>query len=196
MYVNCKHMNFYMKEPVVLISLPRTGTTSFCIMLQKLGYQTSHAPLMKYKELLKPGWGLGDTPMFAESIIQDVVSQPINAKLVYIDRNFDTWFNSMTRSTTLLQTHARLSKSQHIEYDGQDIDVKYYGEVFGFFEYARPDLKDYIRDKFYAHREMCLSHNPFIYSLENKDGWEPLCEYLGVEVPDGNIPHLHKVSGG
>ncbi|MGH2865233.1 MAG: sulfotransferase, partial [Solirubrobacteraceae bacterium] len=23
------------------------------------------------------------------------------------------------------------------------------------------------------------------------DGWEPLCEFLGVEVPDGPLPHAN-----
>ena len=29
-----------------------------------------------------------------------------------------------------------------------------------------------------------------------QDGWEPLCKFLGKEVPEGKFPHINTKSGG
>jgi hypothetical protein len=53
--------------------------------------------------------------------------------------------------------------------------------------------KDYAIDVFQRHNEKVKSKLPADRLLvwEVKQGWEPLCEFMGVEVPDEPFPHLN-----
>lgn len=185
---------------VIVTSLPRTGTVSICRMLQILGYTTHHAALDAMVGLIRPGVAFADTPAFVPSIIRHVFDTvTLDVKHIYIDRDFDTWFDSMTISTRLLNTHVRNTRKHISELTpGQIADVIYYGEVFGIYDMKPTDqLKDTIREKFYNHREEVTKseYSPLIYNFQY--GWEPICEYLGINTPeDMAIPHAHKNSIG
>ena len=180
-----------MNDTIILISLPRSGTSSFCEMLNILGYQTYHAPHMSFRELLKPGWGLADTPMYAHSIISEIESQSLNVKFIYIDRNFESWYKSMTVSQPLFQSYSRFYSLPIEDLKPRvQIDLKYYTEVFGKLNHGSPDFKNRMQLRFNEHRDMCLSYAPFVYSFG--DGWEPLCEFLSLDLPNVPVPHKHK----
>lgn len=182
---------------VMVISLPRTGTTSICRMLEMLGYKTYHTPLSKYANLVSHGIGMSDTPCFCPSVINDVLSRDnINTKLIYIERDFESWFESMTKSVNLLRTMDRIrNKPEKDLKPGQAEDRKYYDEVFGDYIFNSPHLKETIKNKFDEHYKIAMTLNPFIYKFEN--GWGPLCEFLNIEIPENKeIPHLHKKSIG
>ena len=53
--------------------------------------------------------------------------------------------------------------------------------------------KDYALDVFHRHNEEVQSKVPADRLLvwEVKEGWEPICRFLGVEVPDTPFPHLN-----
>lgn len=182
---------------VICTSLPRTGTVSFCRMLQELGYKTNHAPLSKIHDQAKEGTGFADTPSFVPSVVEWFSNTDLPVKFVYIDRDFDSWFDSMTKSTNLLRTYSRLRNAPpSVLRPGQDEDMRYYGEVFGSFDFEWDGLRDYIEEKFNEHRELMLSekYSPLVYKFN--EGWEPLCNFLGLNIPDAPIPHLHKQSIG
>lgn len=180
---------------VALVSLPRTGTTSFGQMMEHLGYVSKHAPLT-IEHYLQHGFALSDTPTYTESTIKELLDQPLNIKLVYIDRDYDSWYHSMLHSTILLKTYIKMLHSEHgPQTYGQEIDLKCYREVLGDLppEYP-PDIvtQGKIKQAFFEHRDMCLSYDAFIWKFE--DGWAPICEYLELPIPKQEIPHLHNVT--
>lgn len=53
--------------------------------------------------------------------------------------------------------------------------------------------KDYALEVFRSHNEDVRSKVPAerLLVYEITQGWEPLCDFLGVPVPDGPLPHLN-----
>lgn len=53
--------------------------------------------------------------------------------------------------------------------------------------------KDYALEVFHRHNEFVKAKVPAnrLLVYEIKQGWEPLCEFLGVDVPDTPMPHLN-----
>ena len=53
--------------------------------------------------------------------------------------------------------------------------------------------KDYALEVFHRHNEDVRAKVPAdrLLVYEIKQGWEPLCEFLGVDVPDTPMPHLN-----
>lgn len=180
---------------VIVTSLPRTGTTSMRQMLETLGYKSYHTPLDRIFELYGPGVAFSDTPSYAPSVINHFIAMPESqTTYVYVDRDFDSWFDSMTKSTNLLLTQERMAARPINELtDGQRVDVKYYAEVFGSFSSKGSGFRELMKIRFNEHRERVKGLG-LVYKFE--DGWGPLCEYLGLNIPDDDIPHLHKISIG
>jgi hypothetical protein len=182
---------------VIVTSLPRTGTTSICAMMETLGYRRYHAPLRNIFKLAKHGIAFADTPAFAYSVIEYFKNQnEINCKFVYVDRDFDSWFDSMTKSTNLLRTYHRFNNTPDdaLKNDGERDDKRYYHEVFGDFDFNNKGIvRKHIEKCFYDHRDR-VKDLGLVYKFS--DGWPALCEFLGVNIPDRDIPHLHKQSIG
>lgn len=182
---------------IVITSLPRTGTTSICRMLEILGFKTYHAPLSKIRQLMGAGRAFADTPCFAPSIMNWTKTQTITpVKHIYLDRTFDSWFDSMTKSTNLLKTNYSFQTTPDEHLNANQLnDKKYYNEVFGDANPVLSDFREIVKERFYTHREIALAWEPFVYKFS--DGWGPLCEYLNLNTPEGaDIPHLHKNSIG
>lgn len=182
---------------VIVTSLPRTGTTSICAMMETLGYRRYHAPLRKIFELAKPGIAFADTPAFAPSVVNYFrLQSKVPIKFVYVDRDFDSWFDSMTKSTNLLRTYHRFANTPDdaLKNDGERDDKQYYGEVFGTFDpHNQGVFRKHIEKCFYEHRKQ-VANLGMVYKFS--DGWESLCDYLEIDIPDKEIPHLHKQSIG
>jgi hypothetical protein len=184
---------------VLMVSLPRTGTTSFCRMTDILGY-TSYTPaLNKIQKLFygRTGMSFSDTPCFAPSVYNEFLNSGQKTLFVYIDRDFDSWFDSMTKSTNLLRTQYNLMRleDEKIKKPELFIDRKYYYEVFGDFDYYSKEFKQIIRQRFFEHRRRCfedLKNHLLIYKFSQ--GWKPLCDFLQVNIPNEEIPHLHNMS--
>lgn len=184
-------------RPVCVTSLPRTGTVSICAMLQTLGYKTYHAPLhlSKMLEVYAPKVAYADTPAFVPHIASQLkVNENIPVQYVYVDRDFDSWFDSMTKSTNLLRTYHRFSQTPDEQLNtGELADKQHYHAVFGNFDINSSGFKDHIKLKFFEHREE-VSGWGLVYKFS--EGWEPLCDFLDLNIPNKPIPHEHKKSIG
>ena len=183
-----------MLPAVVVTSLPRTGTMSMCSMLRSLGYETYHSPLNTWQEVLGEGVAIADTPAFAPSVFEPLAA---TTKQIYIDRDFEGWFESMTVHTRLLRTYYRFLNTEDDRLtEGRLTDKIYYREVLGKIVLNSVELEERLEERFLAHRETALACDPLVYKFS--DGWEPLCEFLGLNIPDDlRIPHLNnKTMGG
>lgn len=96
-----------------------------------------------------------------------------------------------------------------IPYEFETLDIQYPGSRF--ICTVRP-LEDWIisrinhfggdvkthRAAFRAHNARLVAHfgerqkDILFYRLCEGEGWEPLCEWLGVPVPDRDFPHMNK----
>jgi hypothetical protein len=68
------------------------------------------------------------------------------------------------------------------------IEVVWQRDLDGRFE-----DREYAIETFERHNEEIKQHVPAenLLVYEVREGWGPLCEFLGVEVPDQPFPHLN-----
>jgi hypothetical protein len=174
---------------VFVVSLPRTGTTSMCKMLNMVGYKAKHVPSCFYEKWTAEGYdAFADTPCFAPTFIKErAITNPKN-KFIYIDKNIDEWASSfesvkLDRSYNIL-LNIRNPKDLNVV---RINEIKAYGEVFGFSGIYDQDL---FKLKAVEHRQDVFSMLPtnqllfYDYSM----GWKPLCDFLGVSIPNVEIP--------
>ncbi|MGH7965729.1 MAG: sulfotransferase, partial [Candidatus Binatia bacterium] len=66
--------------------------------------------------------------------------------------------------------------------------------ALGWTESKRPeDIYDNARAAYVRHYKQIRETVPAeqLLNFEHKDGWEPLCRFLGKEVPDVPYPHIN-----
>jgi len=178
-----------LRRKVFGIGLNKTGTTSLKLAMDHLGYRTSGSN----KALLRQVRRGNVAPAIAHSrefdsfsdwpwpLIYRELHEEYGDRACYIltrRSSFEKWFAS-------IETHARSSRL----FSGQGLAYGYY-RPFG-------------RSQAYA--EIYNSHNdavrtyfttgpgagaPFLeMCLDDGDGWEKLCGFLGHPVPDQPFPH-------
>lgn len=168
-----------MKNKVFGLGLSKTGTTTLASALSKLNYNSAH--FIKVHDFDKYD-AITDTPV--PVIYQALDHQYPNAKFVLTIRDADDWVRSFknhidqkewTRRYTEMRSDALLSTMQlygTICFDRQKF-------LDGYQKYNR-EVKDY-----FAGREDLL-----IMNICQGDGWEKLCPFLGVPIP--NVPFPFK----
>lgn len=126
-----------------------------------------------------------------------------DAKIILTVRDRDLWYQSMSSTVFQFDPGAKLklrillslpfSKRARQVFKvaqlGKGITSKY-------FE-GKPEDKDYVLKRFDDHvahvKEIVPAENLLVYDI--KEGWEPLCEFLGVPIPDQPFPHQNKREG-
>lgn len=178
---------------VFVVSLPRTGTTSMCKMLNTIGYKSKHVPSCFYEKWTKDGYNaFSDTPCFAPTFVKErSITNPKN-KFIYIEKPIEEWCKSF--ESVKLDNSYNILLNLHNPLDLNVVrinEILSYGEVFGF-----KGIYDSIHfmDAAKRHREeiinMLPSHQLLMYDF--KMGWEPLCEFLDVPIPEAEVPFLNQ----
>jgi hypothetical protein len=188
----------------------RTGTLSLKVALEKLGYDKTH----HMEEVLTNGgqvrlWhdiGAGKTPDWdhvfegcqacvdfpASTYYKELFAHYPDAKVVLTVRDVDRWyqstFDTIYRFRSIYAKWARaLIPAVRKRYELVESTV--WDRVFdGRFEdktYAKQVFLDYIED--------VKNHIPKdrLLVFEVAEGWEPLCEFLGLPVPGDPFPRLN-----
>ncbi len=197
---------------------PRTATTTQMIALEMLGMPCYHMrDMMMDLEGSVPQWrkafeGDGDwDEIFAgkESTVdwpaawhyKELIDVYPDAKVLLSVRSADGWVQSM--ENTITQIFFRDTLMHHLSRAQYNIDPNYaawidlltemnFGEERGAwrgtngepgamaeaYERWNQEVKDTVP------AERLLVWDP-------KDGWEPLCEFLDVDVPDGPVPNVN-----
>ncbi len=108
-----------------------------------------------------------------------------DARVLLNVRDPRTWYESMS-STTLRVIRERMKVAPDSRNLGQELVVK------GAFD-GNIDDPDHAVEIFEAHvREVRATIEPErLLVYEVAEGWEPLCEFLGVPVPDEPFPRLN-----
>jgi hypothetical protein len=80
-----------MEAKIFIIGLPRTGTTSICAALLKLGFRVAHTAYSQ--KCLTTAQVIADTPVFSD--YQQLAQQFPQAKFIYLTRDLDLWIPSI-----------------------------------------------------------------------------------------------------
>jgi hypothetical protein len=176
-----------------VVSLPRTGTKSLCKMVETLGIEYSHAPTVQFPRLLNDKSSkirmFADTPVYSPSYVETLVHNE-NYKFIYIVRKVDEWKESFERVRLDKNYNELLSPSMKMN-PYRILDRDSLKDVFNDVPYDTTTA----RDMFLAHAARMFDIIPkerlLVYQFS--DGWEPLCEFLDVPIPqDVVVPHINK----
>ncbi len=182
----------------------RTGTMSLKLALEQLGFGPCHhmieviengdaqVPLWNEAlagradfEAIYAGYGAAvDWPTAA--FWQELAAAYPDAKVILSSRSAESWYNSI--SETILAT-------VWDEASWPPPAVEWFRMVSKVLErsFGAAKTKDELIANFLAHEAEVKAAIPADRLLVHsaKDGWDPLCAFLGVPVPDGDYPRTN-----
>jgi len=180
------------KTKFLIVSPPRTGTKSILKMFDTLGYKIKHAPSNGfYGGFLHRVDVMGDTPCFRPSVIESLLRESPDMKFVYIQKSPDAWVQSVIKvnlSINYNRMYDKFLKNPTSLVDHEKVDFESLYEILN-----GPFYKDIAVNGFIKHKEMVKDIIPADRLLEYdfSQGWGPLCEFTGKDIPDAAMPHLN-----
>ena len=190
-----------MSLKVIGAGLPRTATWSQKLALEQLGFgpcyhmsealeHPDHWPLWETAAAGGPvdwsalfeGWG-STTDAPGCHFYQELAALFPDAKVVLSVRDFERWYAS-TQNTVLSGAvagfHGARGSLPMVEAVGWGTDPRLHD-------------KEWMRERYNRHNEEVQKAIPperlLVYRVS--DGWEPLCRFLGVPVPDAPFPQVN-----
>ncbi|KAF5575371.1 hypothetical protein FPCIR_13168 [Fusarium pseudocircinatum] len=128
---------------------------------------------------------------FAESLIP---AYP-DAKVILIERDVEKWFPSMVAVVKGSTSPFRRKLGAKIGDLSGFLSPKPCNKFHqGWTRAPSPnDVIDYLKPAYTRHNKYIRDTVPKEQLLDSKlaDGWEPLCQFLGKEVPDVPFPHVN-----
>lgn len=142
-------------------------------------------------------WGQYDvvTDLASPFALELIKAYP-NAKVVVVQRDFDSWWPSF--KSELLDTLWRPTTSIIAFFSSNILGVRGVQAMkkvhFGFFKAnSEPEIIAHARETYETYfqqlREAVPPERRLVYKMGS--GWEPLCQFLGVEVPDVEFPRVN-----
>lgn len=187
-----------MKTVYFVVSPPRTGTKSLCRMAHECGYKIKHAPVTTVENRLNDGHNFfADTPCFVPSFIDKMCDrEDINVKFIYIEKDYDSIFNSW-KKVNLHLNYTRMYNQYMNEDSRKNMTVTTLTDFLSLhetFSEVYMDENNY-NELFDTHKQKVLSiinqKNKEVLMYKFTDGWEPFCKFLECEIPTTDIPHLN-----
>jgi hypothetical protein len=206
---------------VIGVGLGRTGTLSTKVALETLGLGPCHhfTEIMGRADLARrwaevlggatPDWheifaGYGATVDWpAAAYWRELVETYRDAKVLLNVRDADRWYDSM-RQTILppayadrpgLRQRAGAGVMRVFRPGQAKVLVQLPGMLRAFFGtgHRMPTRQEAV-DAFHRHvAEVRAAINPDrLLTYQVSDGWEPLCEFLGVDLPDQPFPRVNE----
>lgn len=173
-----------MKPKVFGIGLSRTGTSSLNKALQILGWNAIHFP-RDIVEIAEHEAATDITVTMRWELLRRLYP---GAFFVYTDRNLNDWLKSC--------------ESHFEDFDcRQDLQGNPYSvavaeamwTVYGSWYFNDDRFVDaYIRHSSNVSNRMALSSQCVRMNICGGEGWEVLCPFLGVPIPDVPFPHENK----
>jgi hypothetical protein len=182
---------------VIGSGLGRTGTMSLKLALEQLGLGPCHhmvevlqrmdsIPLWIEAGTGRPNWDA----IFAEfssavdypacAFWRELADYYPNAKIIHTMRNPESWFDS---------TQETIFSPGNLAMIGKEPMAPFF-EIISRNYQGRTADREFMLDYFRRHTEAVLAEIPEdrLLVFEVKQGWEPLCAFLGVPVPDTPFP--------
>lgn len=179
---------------IVGAGLGRTGTTSLAKALELLGYKTLHWEPKRLADIIdgttaNPNWRRYDdvdavTDVPAALFWRELLEAYPDSKCILTIRDTDEWYDSML---WLMQFQNR-----------QRLNFWKAATKTHRYTYGTDDLTPLLAKKRYEdHNRLVQLDVPAerLLVLNIRDGWQPLCQFLGMDIPAVPFPHANKRSG-
>lgn len=176
------------KSKVFCIGLHKTGTTSLAVALKTLGYRVTgpngvHDPNIE-KNVFAMAYDLVDKYDAFQDNPWPIIYKALDVK--FPDSKFiltltapEFWIKSQVKHFGRKETPMRKwIYGVGCPEGNEDIYLKR-------FEDHNKEVKNYFKDR---------PQDLLVLELVNGDGWEELCPYLGVDIPNTSFPHAKKAS--
>ncbi len=188
----------------------RTGTASMKAALEQLGYVKTHHMFevlasKRQQELWldivdgkQPDWdavfdGYPASVDFPSAAYwRELAAHYPDAKIVLTTRSADSWWKS-ARATIIEIGTATPKWARRRLPEPRRIDRIVNGAIWDPLFDGRQFEEDHAKRVFEAHNEAVIASLPSerLLVFEVKQGWEPLCRFLGEPVPDTPFPHVN-----
>jgi hypothetical protein len=192
-----------MSLKVIGAGLGRTGTMSLKVALEQLGYGPCYHMVEAFAnmpESLKlweaaargePDWaaifaGYASTVDYPGCTFwRELLAEYPDAKVILTTRNPESWFDSVSKTIFGAYSRGSIANSPAAAF--------FEGTVFADFDQARMDDLAYMTGFFERWNAAVITEVPpeRLLVFEAKEGWPPLCEFLGVPVPDMPYPRVN-----
>ncbi|MCA8901592.1 MAG: sulfotransferase family protein [Hyphomonas sp.] len=188
----------------------RTGTLSMKAALERLGYVKCHHMMEVFPspdqvrmwdeigQGKDPGWdtvfeGFEASVDFpSSSYWRELADYYPEAKVILTTRSFESWYKSA--SETIYPSSAKIpgwmkALVPKVKTITRMVDNTVWGRVF----HGRFEDYEYARKVFEEHEAAVKATIPSerLLVFEPKQGWEPLCAFLGKDVPDEPFPRVN-----
>ena len=183
--------------------LGRTGTMSLKAALEQLGFGPcyhmievfAHMPeSLRLWEAAARGEAEWDAIFagFAATVDypgctfwRELIAKYPDAKVILSTRDADSWFDSVSKS--IFGAHSRGM------IDNSPAGPFFEATVFADFDQARMDDRAYMTQFFERWNAAVIAEVPpeRLLVFEAREGWQSLCEFLGVAMPDAPYPRLN-----
>lgn len=180
------------KPKIFCIGLNKTGTISLHHALELLGFRSLHWGGPETGRIIQATAAAG-RPLVADLDEYDAFSdlailskqfrlldsQYPGSKFILSTRPIDGWLQSREAHVLRNQERARTG-----EYTGNFLEVD--------VDAWRTEFVDHHRkvEEYFAGREQDL----LVFRITEGDGWEKLCPFLGVEIPNEPFPWHHRLA--
>jgi hypothetical protein len=168
----------------IVVSLPRTGTTSLCTMGDICNCKSCHVlGDEKILDLLKQGYNFfADTPFYSPEFllgIIEVLQSEYDIKFIYSHRDTESWKNSFNKLTS------KWSYPKHPTCTSK----------WDFYDYIcyRSMITD-PETHYSVIKNIASMYDISVLDYSFKEGWAPFCEFLSVDIPDKDLPWLNTLN--
>lgn len=191
-----------MSLKVIGAGFGRTGTLSLKLALEQLGFdkcyhmmevQPDHREVwarahrgesVDYDALFEGFQATVDWPSC--NLWQDQLKYYPDAKVILSLRDPESWYKSVMNTIYPTSTEAAVSDDENARAFGEWAVEVTWNHVFN----GRFEDKAHAIDVFNRHneavKEICPPEKLLVF--EAKDGWGPLCKFLGVDIPETDYP--------
>ncbi|XP_039273060.2 uncharacterized protein LOC120347220 isoform X1 [Styela clava] len=209
---------------VIVAGFPKTGTKTLSAALRILNYNVydflENITIFneEWYKIIKYGW---TTEIFQKMYqnIDAVTDFPAyfyweeihkafpNSKIIIMIRDEEPWCRSMERELRtnessfwifflhLFSPTARKTVKKIFAFRGPL--TLGHNEVFTWKPFRRSNInRELLKLNYRSHNAYVIQNAPSekLLILKCAEGWEPLCEFLGVPIPDKPFPHVNKSS--
>jgi len=209
-----------MSIKVIGAGFPRTGTNSLQVALDKIGYGKAYhfKELLNNPSKLRYWTILRDTGTtdwdslysgYQASVdfpcypwYKEHLARYPEAKVILSTRSFEGWYNSVKETIYVAGPKTQVQKLKlkiKLLFDKELQQVqncrKFVKNYLWEIQFQNKfDDKDFVRKIWDDHHEEVIKSVPeeklLVYEL--REGWKPLCDFLGVDIPLEPLPHLNK----
>jgi len=176
---------------IFCIGLPRTGTTSFSIAMDKLGFRVVHCLFSNNYDQADV---FSDTPIYLEYKELDIRFP--NSKFIYLNRDVDSWSLSFIKNYNYFM-HKLQQKKYYENILEHKITRETYKKLFGTLDLTSYVLKDiYVKHKKDVMAYFNNKNNFLEIDISKKDSYNLMLKFLNMDINNKCFPHVNKNGDG